>query len=422
MKSYEERAREILECRDTILYEKRMKRKKMEKCVAGVFCLCAVLAVSIKLYNTPELIKHNFNEQIIESKIESTSDNDDYQEPSDFENSEHNASVSATNPSVTTSIAEQTDIISQTVIASKPSDKPTTTNSAQPPNNATTTNSVQPPNNPTTTNSTQPSNYPTTTKPVQSSYNPTTTKPAQSPDNPTTTKPVQPPYTPTTTLPIQPVTTKPALIPNNPTTPTTPPLSNATFNFDSYDELYSWLRSPINEDIDIYDKQFKAFKQSMENASAPMLIPMLYGVPAEIKGTCEWQKIYVFTDEQYNLSWIWYYCNYNGRCVVVGISYLDYLSEIGIAIPKDIKTFMQGIGSTFPNPENKDKYSNYNDIYYDTLTTADGNTDAVIYDFKEERTHYRFITDGCLLSVWDYNNGTLGEDFWSEFSLEEYSK
>ena len=69
MKSYEERAREILECRDTILYEKRMKRKKMEKCVAGVFCLCAVLAVSIKLYNTPELIKHNFNEQIIESKI-----------------------------------------------------------------------------------------------------------------------------------------------------------------------------------------------------------------------------------------------------------------------------------------------------------------------------------------------------------------
>lgn len=398
MKSYEERAREILECRDTILYEKRMKRKKMEKCVTGVFCLCAVLAVSIKLYNTPELIKHNFNEQIIESKIESTSDNDDYQEPSDFENSEHNASVSATNPSVTTSIAEQTDIISQTVIASKPSDKPTTTNSAQPPNNATTTNSVQPPNNPTTTNSTQPSNYPTTTKPAQS------------------------PYTPTTTLPIQPVTTKPALIPNNPTTPTTPPLSNATFNFGSYDELYSWLRSPINEDIDIYDKQFKAFKQSMENASAPMLIPMIDGVPAEIKGTCEWQKIYVFTDEQYNLPWIWYYCNYNGRCVVVGISYLDYLSEIGIAIPKDIKTFMQGIGSTFPNPENKDKYSNYNDIYYDTLTTADGNTDAVFYDFKEGRTHYRFITEGCLLSVWDYNNGTLGEDFWSEFSLEEYSK
>lgn len=205
-----------------------------------------------------------------------------------------------------------------------------------------------------------------------------------------------------------------------PTLPTTP--IHETYECKTFDELYDFLRTPGAEGTEVYSKQFTAFKTAMENGDAPLLIPYFNGDPTEIKGSAEWQNITVFTSELYKLPWIWYYCNYDGRCVVVGISYLDYLSQLGIEAPQSISNFMEGLGSNAPNPDNKEKYSeNYNDIYYDSCVLANGPVETVVYDCKNGRMQYQFITNDCIVSVWDYEGGEIGKNFWNDFSLQEYT-
>ena len=201
----------------------------------------------------------------------------------------------------------------------------------------------------------------------------------------------------------------------------TPPMYD-TYDCKSYGELYEWLCSDNDENIERYGKQYLTFKKAMESGKVPLMIPAFNGTPAEIKGAADWQNIMIFTNELYNLPWIWYYCNYNGRCIVVGISYLDYLSQLGIIVPQNVNSFVESIEKNTPNPSNKEKYLDiYNDIYYGTLTTANGEVKTAVYDFKEGRTHYRFITNGCILSVWDYSGEKIEDEFWKKFTLKEFS-
>ena len=203
------------------------------------------------------------------------------------------------------------------------------------------------------------------------------------------------------------------------------PSYSQNYNFNTYSALKNALRNENSQLYNDYDESlgetYKDFLDSFSKGGEELKVPMIFGSRAVLKGKTDMQKIALFSSELYNLPWIWYYCDYNGSCVVVCMAPLGHLREYGLNTSGDIDYLIDMIAPNSPRPQNKDDFAeSIDDIALETLQLESGEVDAYVIKYKEWRTHYRFVYEDCLFCVWDYSGEELDSDFWNAFSVEAF--
>ena len=207
------------------------------------------------------------------------------------------------------------------------------------------------------------------------------------------------------------------------------PPESGTYSFAAPEFLYAALKGfdemgSLRNDPDFErfgDWYISFLDEFTKEIPADLMYPYLNGSPMKISGVAEWQQITLFTCELYNLPWIWYYCEYDGKCVVVGVSYLDYLKQFGVAQTEDVIEFISSVAPHSPLPANREQYVNSSgltDINETELVLADGvRLKALVLEYANGRTYYRFIQNRCILSVWYYDGGKPDDGFWNAFDI-----
>ena len=141
-----------------------------------------------------------------------------------------------------------------------------------------------------------------------------------------------------------------------------------------------------------------------------------------IRGEYEWQKIVLFISELYELPWIWYYCDYKGETVVVGISDLETIESISIPEDSDYREAVSIIAPNAPLYTSDFADNASKNTITDMNIILDGNKNVAAlryYYGKSDRYYYRFILGKCLVSIWAYESGVeLTNDFFESFSLK----
>lgn len=201
-----------------------------------------------------------------------------------------------------------------------------------------------------------------------------------------------------------------------------------TYHFASYEDIYEALtnqESALRKDgqESDYGVNYRNFLAYFSMDDSKIMVPTCNDVLMDIEGTAEWQKITLFTEELHKLPWIWYYCSYNNKTIVVGTTYYDLLGMPETDAPLSFVNILDTIAPNFPSPSNAESYTDAYDSIYERNLILSGNktTTAVVYDFAEsERVHYRFVYDNVIVSMWIYEGGEITDDFWLHFSLSEY--
>ena len=213
------------------------------------------------------------------------------------------------------------------------------------------------------------------------------------------------------------------------------PDDSRTYSFDNYEELYDALcitdsseHLTIIEDIKNYDygDRFSEFVSYLADENSKLMIPFFGNKACSIKGSAEWQKITVFSNELLNAPWIWYYCDYNGTTVVVALTYTEVFNNLNPSEYTSFSRLSNAVNPDFPSPANYEKYTeSYSSITEQNLSLDNDKTvSAVVYrSVSTERVSYRFVYDNTVVSVWAYNDPTVTDDeFWASFSLQEYKR
>ncbi len=198
-----------------------------------------------------------------------------------------------------------------------------------------------------------------------------------------------------------------------------PPSNEKTYRFITYSELYDALYTTdapvfleLHADMDLpsYGEVYNRTLSDFFARKLDLLIPLHEGTPLPISDHIEWQRVTLFTNEQYHLPWIWYYCEYEGETVVISLSYLDPLQNKTIS---DAQTFTDALRLLAPTASPGEST---------TITMAHGTTVPVnIFSTATKRTYYRFLYHDCLVSVWAYDNTySIPKSFWQGFSLQPF--
>ena len=104
---------------------------------------------------------------------------------------------------------------------------------------------------------------------------------------------------------------------------------------------------------------------------------------------------------------------------VMGIKLMGTLLEL--LLPYVMEYLIDTVAPDSPKPQNNESFDFIDDITQKTLSLENGDVSAYAIKYKERRTHYRFVYEGCLFSVWDYSENEIGDDFWNGFSVENYN-
>ena len=189
------------------------------------------------------------------------------------------------------------------------------------------------------------------------------------------------------------------------------PRDQATYSFDDYQELRQALKSgQLRKDAEEYGygARYEALLDGFRNGEIALLIPHCHGEPCPLEGHAEWQKITLFTSEYFTLPWIWYYCDFDGKPIVVSVSYTDVLDP---SLTEGCATFAELAARLAPDYAKPTKT--------ETVTFMGKPVEAAVYTVKDGRTYYRFLWDDMMVSVWGYDEITVPDnDFWASFSLE----
>ena len=189
------------------------------------------------------------------------------------------------------------------------------------------------------------------------------------------------------------------------------PSDRMSYSFEDYQSLAAALQgSELLREAEAngYGKRYTAMLDGFRSGTLVLSVPHSGGEPCRLTGHAEWQKITLLTDETFNLPWIWYYCDFDGKPIVVSVSYTAVLDP---SLTEGCTTFRELAQRL--NPESAKRDSTV------TVTFMGEPVEASVFARKDSRTYYRLLWNGMILSVWGYEADTVPDEaFWTSFSLE----
>lgn len=206
-----------------------------------------------------------------------------------------------------------------------------------------------------------------------------------------------------------------------------------TFHLGSYDEMVeAFDNAEFYKDLyeeERYGKSFKNLCDSMKSGQLELMVPAYKGEIVTIKALND-NKVVLFSQEKFNLPWIWYYCEIEGHNIVLEVCYLDVFDAPHIADEMSYSEISNLLAPLYPTANNSADKSSYKSITEKDLELNNfGKTQATIFDYNEDenRINYRFRYDNMLVSIWNWGNDNdeyayINDDFVSNVSFVKYEK
>ena len=205
----------------------------------------------------------------------------------------------------------------------------------------------------------------------------------------------------------------------------TPDLANATFSFNTYDEMLSaFLTYDTNKSsYTIQDYKFMlgeaytGFLEKIEaNRSVPQ--PMLDNKSITYRNKKGFSNITFFVNELYGLPWIWYFPTVStGENFYIAITYLpDGERQRNMAASEVIKELS-------PNSANIDNLGNQHEsICNRQISLGDREVTALIIEYKEDTRDSIFFVYEDLLVMVRCNSDVWSDQWFSTLSFDTISK
>ena len=205
----------------------------------------------------------------------------------------------------------------------------------------------------------------------------------------------------------------------------TPDLANATFSFNTYDEMLSaFLTYDTNKSsYTIQDYKFmlgEAYTSFLEKIEANRSVPqpMLDNKSITYRNKEGFSNITFFVNELYGLPWIWYFPTVStGENFYIAITYLpDGERQRNMAASEVIKELS-------PNSANIDNLGNQHEsICNRQISLGDREVTALIIEYKEDtRDSFFFVYEDLLVMV-RCNSDVWSDQWFSTLSFDTISK
>ncbi len=203
-----------------------------------------------------------------------------------------------------------------------------------------------------------------------------------------------------------------------------PGLHQTTFDFDSYQEMINAFRKYDLSKSSYTIRDLKAFMgepyarfvdKVKADSSFPQ--PMLDGNPLPYQNKEGFSNITFFVEELYDLPWVWYHCEVDGKRVIVSITYPECVND-EIDYTQNASVILGSIAPNAVNLDNWEERPSYKNVYLKDISIASGEVSALIYELNDsEKRDFTFFIDGALVRLNDYN-GVVTEEFLEKFSIE----
>ena len=205
----------------------------------------------------------------------------------------------------------------------------------------------------------------------------------------------------------------------------TPDLANATFSFNTYDEMLSaFLTYDTNKSsYTIQDYKFmlgEAYTSFLEKIEANRSVPqpMLDNKSITYRNKEGFSNITFFVNELYGLPWIWYFPTVStGENFYIAITYLpDGERQRNMTASEVIKELS-------PNSANIDNLGNQHEsICNRQISLGDREVTALIIEYKEDtRDSFFFVYEDLLVMV-RCNSDVWSDQWFSTLSFDTISK
>lgn len=205
----------------------------------------------------------------------------------------------------------------------------------------------------------------------------------------------------------------------------TPDLANATFSFNTYDEMLSaFLTYDTNKSsYTIQDYKFmlgEAYTSFLEKIEANRSVPqpMLDNKSITYRNKEGFSNITFFVNELYGLPWIWYFPTVStGENFYIAITYLpDGERQRNMAASEVIKELS-------PNSANIDNLGNQHEsICNRQISLGDREVTALIIEYKEDTRDSIFFVYEDLLVMVRCNSDVWSDQWFSTLSFDTISK
>ena len=201
------------------------------------------------------------------------------------------------------------------------------------------------------------------------------------------------------------------------------PTYNKTFGFSSREELLeAFLNSDaqstdtVNGYVKVAGERYGRFVRKVrQDQTVPL--PMLNGQTMQYLNEEGFSNITFFSSELYDMPWIWHHCTVDGEKVAVKMTYPE-CADVEI---DDTKTCAENLRTLEPhavNIHNYTQYEAYENVYEKTLTLADGEVSALIYEIKYSNEIYVAFFKNEAMFILHGNSDILDDEFFAAFSIK----
>ncbi len=203
----------------------------------------------------------------------------------------------------------------------------------------------------------------------------------------------------------------------------------------SYKDFYQLLFDPspeedplIESDYDDLGPCFRNLFRILRDGTAPLLVPAYRGQIMPLKVSNGYAVI-LFSEEKFNLPWVWYNCEVSGAELVVELCNLRVIEDKTFPPSQTYADISRYLASLYPTAGHltKEHLEVYSTVFEETIRLGDETVEATVLKNKSEevgRETYLFrYGEDWLVSVWNRNKGEytlFTDEFWADFSLIPY--
>ena len=190
------------------------------------------------------------------------------------------------------------------------------------------------------------------------------------------------------------------------------------YEFDTYDELKDAFskgnsKSIIQSEKSFWGIEFKRFVETITENNL-LKLPKVCGELLPLRDNDSLPKIDVFKMELYELPWIWFHGEIDGKTVRVKIAYPTYVE---VDEQMDASQILQLIYSEALNVHNYQESEYYENVYLEEIQLKDRTVSAVVFDYADRKgDSFCFYYDGFWISI--YTDFKVDDkEFWANFEL-----
>lgn len=203
------------------------------------------------------------------------------------------------------------------------------------------------------------------------------------------------------------------------------PPEYSSYEYESYSDVYKALTDSLDPQFiklrleqencgELYQQTLSAFA----SGEIKVALPQINGENISLRNNEGFSSVVWFTNELYNLPWLWYHCLVNEQYLTVNIAYLNVIDRTELDSAKTYYQVLKMIAPNAPSPDNYKQYENYKNIYEKEITLKTGEkVTAMIKELKNNSKIYvSLYLDGMLVTLRG-DETLLTDEFFQTFGI-----